>query len=65
MKEERTPLKVTFTVSGGFVPPPLPLHLDALLAYHVTRQFAGRVANQPEADIAALREIAPRKARQA
>ena len=31
-----TPLKVTFRVSGGFVPPPYPFHLDALLAYAQT-----------------------------
>lgn len=33
-----TPLKITFSVSGGWVPPPYPLHLDAVLAYAVTQR---------------------------
>lgn len=33
-----SPLKITFTVSGGFVPPPYPLHLDAVLAYAATER---------------------------
>lgn len=32
------PLKVTFQVSGGWVPPPYPFHLDALLAASVTQR---------------------------
>lgn len=31
------PLKITFEVSGGYVPPGYPLHLDALLAFAETR----------------------------
>lgn len=42
-----TPLKITFQVSGGFVPPPYPLHLDALLAYAQTFDALGDVADEP------------------
>lgn len=52
-----SPLKITFRVSGGFVPPPLPLHLDALLAYQRTRQHAKRLPKIGEASVAALREL--------
>lgn len=30
------PLKIVFKVAGGWVPPPYPLHLDAILAYAET-----------------------------
>lgn len=51
------PLKITFKVSGGFVPPPYPLHLDALVAYAVTQ--AGLDPSNPElpTDIASLRAL--------
>lgn len=51
-----TPLKVTFQVSGGFVPPPYPLHLDALLAYAQTYDALDDVAEDP--GIAQLRALA-------
>lgn len=51
-----TPLKVTFLVSGGFVPPPYPLHLDALLAYAQTFDALDDVAENP--GIAQLRSLA-------
>ena len=55
------PLKITFKVSGGFVPPPLPLHLDALLAYQRTRQEGKRLLRPgQEASVAALRAIGER-----
>ena len=51
------PLKITFEVSGGFVPPPYPLHLDALIAYAVTQ--AGLDPSNPElpTDIVSLRAM--------
>ena len=55
------PLKITFKVSGGFAPPPLPLHLDALLAYQRTRQEDKRLLRpEHEASISALRAIGER-----
>ena len=51
-----TPMKITFRVSGGFVPPPLPLHLDALLAYQRTRQY-GRSQLRNDASLEALRKL--------
>ena len=52
------PLKITFSVVGGFVPPPYPLHLDSLAAYAET-QF-GLDSSNPELpkDIVTLRSLA-------
>ncbi|KAB2839355.1 MAG: type IV CRISPR-associated protein Csf3 [Burkholderiales bacterium] len=51
------PLKISFWVSGGFVPPPYPLHLDAVLAYVETRA-ALRDLNESNSSVAALRALA-------
>ncbi len=52
-----TPLKVVFKVSGGFAPPPLPLHLDALLAYQRTRQHAKFKLAKDGFSVATLRSL--------
>lgn len=51
-----SPLRVTFQVSGGFVPPPYPLHLDALLAYAQTYDSLGDASDDPS--ISKLRSLA-------
>lgn len=52
------PLKITFRIGGGLAVPPYPIHLDALLAYGVTR--VGMDPGDPDApnDICTLRELA-------
>ena len=52
-----TPFKITFLVSGGFVPPPLPLHLDALLAYQRTQQHLPRLERTDGFSVEALRAL--------
>lgn len=49
------PLRITFLVSGGWVPPPYPLHLDAVLAYAVTQRNLLDIEDDPSVD--ALREL--------
>lgn len=49
------PLKVTFKVAGGWVSPPFPLHLDALLAATVTQRGLGDLEDDPS--IEALRAL--------
>lgn len=49
------PLKITFTVSGGFVPPPYPFHLDGLLAYSATMRALDDIQGEPSKE--ALREL--------
>lgn len=44
------PLKITFSVSGGWVPPPLPLHLDALLAYAITQRDLLDIEDTPSVE---------------
>lgn len=52
-----TPFKITFCVSGGFVPTPMPLHLDALLAYQRTRQHLPRLERNNQYSVEALRAL--------
>ncbi len=51
------PFKVSFLVSGGFVPPPMPLHLDALLAYQRTRQHLPRLVRRQEHSVETMRAL--------
>lgn len=53
-----TPLKITFRVSGGLVPPPYPLHLDALLAYRVTKDTLHYLEDEGQPSVDALRALA-------
>jgi CRISPR type IV-associated protein Csf3 len=43
-------LKVTFLVSGGWVPPPYPLHLDAVLAYVATQRSLLDIEDNPSVE---------------
>lgn len=42
------PLRITFQIAGGWVPPRYPLHLDALLAYCVTERELADLEQAPE-----------------
>lgn len=55
---QHEPLKITFQVAGGWVPPPLPLHLDALLAYCVTQRDLVDIEEEPTVE--ALRALGER-----
>lgn len=50
------PLKITFTVAGGWAAPALPLHLDAVLAYCVTQRGLEDIEEAPS--VQALRALA-------
>ena len=49
------PLKITFEVAGGWVPPPYPLHLDAVLAYAETFNALRDIEDNPSVE--ALRAL--------
>lgn len=51
------PLKITFRVSGGLVPPAFPMHLDAILAFAETRDSL-HYLEEGEVSVVALRELA-------
>lgn len=67
MKQETAngvPLAVSIRVSGGYVPSPLPMHLDALLAYALTYEHTRMLSECGEtpatlADYRALGEVLP------
>lgn len=51
------PLKVTFRVTGGIVPPAFPMHLDAILAFAETRDSL-HYLEEGGVSVSALRELA-------